>query len=179
MTLNDIPPLLPPHGEIPPTFWEQHGGWILLIAGAVLAVLFTITLLAQKRVRKSPPIEVLIRDELERLRRAPANGRALSQVSRCVRRYFVVAFALPQHELTTAEFIRAARQSNSLGAELTAELGGFLSSCDEAKFSPEPPPGALMHAEAATRGLALIEQGEARRAALSASETGTAASQKA
>src|SRR6516162_4252211 len=54
---DEIPPLSPPRGEIPPGFWEQYGAWAVL-GGAVLlvAVLFFIWRLT----RPKPPIIVPI-----------------------------------------------------------------------------------------------------------------------
>src|SRR4051794_5601334 len=35
---EEIPPLRPPQGEIPPTFWEQHGLLVVLLSLLLLAI---------------------------------------------------------------------------------------------------------------------------------------------
>lgn len=156
------PFLLPPHPELPPPFWEQHGLWVAL-AGLVLFALAALA--AWRRWRPKPPvvipIEVQTRRELEQLRGQPEDGRALSQVSRSLRHYLAVAFELAPEELTTSEFCRAAEASDKVGPDLAAQAGEFLRRCDELKFSPTASPRAL---DAAAHALELVERGEARRA---------------
>ena len=36
---DDIPPLRPPHAELPPTFWEQHGLWVIVAGSRSLLAL--------------------------------------------------------------------------------------------------------------------------------------------
>src|SRR5688572_28657989 len=60
--------LLPPHTEIPPTLWEQHGG--LLIFGAIIAVAavaLVLWLLLRSKPPVAVPIEIQTRHELEGL----------------------------------------------------------------------------------------------------------------
>ena len=161
---NDIPPLRPPHSELPPTLWEQHGVWIALLGGLLLALAaYAVWRWRRPRPTGIVPIEVQTREELERLRSEPENGRTLSQVSRCVRRYVAVAFRLPAGEFTTAEFCRAVAGQPEIGPEWAEALCGFLRQCDERKFAPAPPSTPLGAVERAAR---LVEQGEARRDAL-------------
>ena len=135
-----IPPLRPPHAEIPPTFWEQYGLWVilggLLLLALVCAVVWFLT-------RPKPPVivppEVQARQALEPLRQQPEDGVLLSRVSQILRHYVAAAFDLPPGELTTTEFCRAIAGHAEIGPELSAALSDFLRQCDQRKFSPLPP----------------------------------------
>jgi hypothetical protein len=107
------------------------------------------------------PIEIQVRRALEGLRQQGEDGRTLSEVSRWLRRYFIVAFGLPAEEMTTAEFCRLVRGREELGAELAGALAEFLRRCDELKFAPTQSAAPF---EVAARALQLVEVGEARRA---------------
>src|SRR5690349_7995909 len=50
---DNIPPLRPPRGEIPPSWWEQHGGWV--IAGGCFA-LVALAALIWWLTRPKPPV---------------------------------------------------------------------------------------------------------------------------
>jgi hypothetical protein len=165
---DDIPPLRPAHGEMPPTFWEQHGLWVVLGGVALLALAGAGVWLL---VRPKPPVAVAPEEQarraLEPLREKPEDGALLSRVSQVLRHYVTTAFNLPPEELTTAEFRRAIAGQDQIGPELSAALGEFLRQCDQRKFSPpakpEPPLGAVAQA------LKLIEQAQARCASLAPS----------
>jgi len=161
---NDIPPLRPPHGEIPPTFWEQYGLWIVL-SGFVLLALAAVGgwLLS----RPKPPAVVAPKEQalraLEPLRERSEDGALLSRVSQILRHYVTAVFDLRPEELTTAEFCRAMAGQDKIGPELSAALAEFLHQCDARKFAPPapaPPLGAVPQA------LKLIEQAQARLAAV-------------
>jgi hypothetical protein len=158
---NDIPTLRPAHAELPPTCWEQHGGWIALVICLLLALAAYVV---WRWLRPKPPvivpIEVQTRQELGRLRAEREDGRTLSSVSRCLRRYVATTFHLPTGELTTAEFCRAVASQNAIDPALAGGLGDFLRQCDELKFAPAQPSPPFGAAE---RALKLVEQGEARR----------------
>ncbi len=162
--LPPIPPLRPPHAELPPTFWEQHGLWVILLGVLVLLLLGTVIWFV---LRSRPPVlvppEVQARRALEPLRQKPEDGALLSQVSQVLRHYIAAAFNLPPQELTTTEFCRAVAADTRLGPELSTALADFLCQCDQRKFSPPapaPPLSAVAHA------LKLIDQAQARLAAL-------------
>ncbi len=161
-TTNDIPRLRPAYPELPPTFWDQYGGWVVVLGVVLLAlVAFSVWLLLRPKPAVIVPIEVQAREELEILRKQSEDGRTLSQVSRCLRRYMAVAFHLPTDELTTAEFCRAIGNQSEIDVDLASALREFLRRCDELKFAPaqpSPPFGAAEHA------LNLVERGEACRA---------------
>ncbi len=158
---NDIPPLRPPHAEIPPTFWEQHTTSVGMISFALLALIGIAIWFA---TRPKPPViippEVQARNELELLRDLPESGAVLSQVSQAVRRYFGAAFALPPGELTTAEFCQAIAGDDQIGSDLATATGDFLRRCDERKFAPDVPPQTP---GAADYALNLVEQAETHR----------------
>lgn len=160
----EIPELLPPRVEIPPTFWEQHGWWVL--AGGVLAAALGSTgiwlLLRPKPVASIPP-EVQARLQLEPLRQQPEDGAILSRVSQVLRHYIATAFSLPPEELTTTEFCRVITAAEQVGPELSQSVGEFLQECDRRKFAPSPPPQPV---QAVPRAFKLIEIAEGRRAQL-------------
>lgn len=156
-----IPPLRPPRGEMPPTFWEQHGAWIVaagLLGVALMgAAIWWLT-------RPKPPVVVppgaRARLALEPLRPLPEDGALLSRVSQIVRGYVAAAFDLPAGELTTTEFGRVLAAQERVGPELAAVISAFLQNCDRNKFeppAPRPPMGAVAEA------LRLVELAEARR----------------
>src|ERR1051326_690308 len=159
--LDTIPPLRPPRGEIPPTFWEQHGVWI--IAGgcfALLGVVAFVWWLARPKPPVVLPPEVQARQGIEEFLGQPESGLMLSRISQILRRYFVAAFALPAGELTTAEFCALITTQDQIGADLANTVVQFLRECDQRKFAPLAPQPPL---EAANRALALIESAEKRR----------------
>jgi hypothetical protein len=160
---DDIPPLCPPHAEIPPTFWEQHSLWIILCEVLVLVL---VCVAAWFLLRSRPPLivppEVQARQALEPLRQQPEDGLLISRVSQVLHRYVTGAFDLPPGELTTAEFCRAMASHAPIGPELSAALSDFLRQCDQRKFSPPAPAPPL---SAVPQALKLIELAEARRAA--------------
>lgn len=159
-----IPNLQPAHGEIQPTFWEQHGWWVILGAIFVLALLgLGIWLwLRPKPVVPVPPAQQA-RQTLQSLDGQPEDGVVLSRVSQVVRHYFGAAFGLPPGELTTAEFCRLLISRQDIGAPLSVPVTEFLRQCDERKFAPNASGAPLA---AVGRARQLIEQAEARRGAL-------------
>ncbi len=155
-----IPPLRPPRGELPPTFWEQHGAWI--VAGSLL-VLVVIGLAVWWLTRPKPPVVVppaaRARQALEPLRQLPEDGALLSRVSQILRGYISAVFNLPAGELTTTEFCRLLASQDRVGPDLAGAVTNFLQNCDRTKFeppTPHPPLGAVVEA------LRLVEQAQAR-----------------
>jgi hypothetical protein len=168
---DEIPALRPPHGEIGPEFWEQYGWWVMLWGALLLALICAVTwLLTRPKPPEVVPPEVLARAALEPLRQQPEDGALLSRVSQILRHYVAAAFDLPPGELTTAECCRAIAGQGQIGPELSAALSGFLRQCDQRKFSPPPPAPPL---SAVVQALQLIEQTQARRAALAQAATQT------
>jgi hypothetical protein len=164
---DEIPPLRPPHAEIPPTFWDQYSVWIILAGVLVVGLM---GLAAWFLSRPKPPIvvppEVLARKALEPLRQQVEDGALLSRVSQVLRHYVAAAFDLPPGEFTTAEFCGAITGHPLIGSELSAALSAFLRLCDQDKFSPPAPVPPL---SAVAQALKLIDQAEARRLALAQS----------
>jgi hypothetical protein len=156
--------LLPPRGEIPPSFWEQYGTWIVL--GAVLFLLllaFVVWLIIRPKPPVLVPYAVQARQELEPMRQLPEDGNLLSRTSQILRRYVAAMFGLPPGELTTTEFCQVILNDPKIGAELARETSEFLRGCDVRKFAPwpsEPPPGAV------SRALGIIDGAERRLAEL-------------
>ena len=156
--------LRPPHAELPPTLWEQHGTLIVVGAiGAGVGVALLLWLWLRPKAAAVVPIEVQTQRDLEGLRQREETGHTLSQVSGAVRRYFATAFELSSGEMTTTEISSAMATNEKFNPELTTKVRGFLRSCDEQKFSPAPAPGKIGAAET---GLELVRLGEERRALL-------------
>jgi len=169
---DEIPPLHPPHAEIPPTFWEQYGQWV--IVGCIIllvALAFAIWFLTRPRPPIIGPPEVTARKALAALQGQPEDGAVLSRVSQAIRRYVAAAFGMPPEELNTTEFCRSVEDHEQIGSALSAALAEFLRRCDERKFAPSPPAPAL---GAVARGFELIELAETRRAQLRAAAAATA-----
>lgn len=160
---DDAPPLLAPLPEIPPTFWEQYAVWVVT-GGSVLVGLMVLPIWwwMQPKPVVPVPIEIQTRRELEALGCAPENGQTLSKLSRCLRRYFAVAFELPPGEMTTTEFNRAFAVKGAADGELVEAVGEFLRRADEKKFAP----GAAGDSSATRQALELFERGERRRVEL-------------
>jgi hypothetical protein len=166
---NETLKLIPPHAELPPTFGEQYGAWVVVaVVGLLVLVGAVLWLILRPKPSIPVPIEILSRKELEVLRQRSEDGQVLSQVSRVLRRYFAGAFELPADELTTSEFCRVIAAHEKIGPELAARVGEFLQRCDELKFAPTSSPTQVV---AAVRALQLVELGEARRVHLRKLET--------
>jgi hypothetical protein len=158
---NALPALAPAYGEMPPTFWEQHG--TLVIAGGfafvILAALVLWKLFQPKLAVILPP-EILARAALAKLIGRPEDGKLLSDVSQILRRYVMAAFNFPAAELTTAEFCTALAGNDKIDTELADSISSFLRECDERKFSTSPAAAPL---NAAARALELIASAEKLR----------------
>jgi hypothetical protein len=158
---GEIPALRPPHAEIPPTFWEQHGAGVVVGVGLLLVLAcVAIWFLSRPKPPVVVPPEVQARQELELLGQRPEDGALLSQVSHILRHYLSAAFNLPAVELTTTEFCRTIAGHEQVGPDLSVALTEFLLQCDQRKFSPPTPAPPL---GVVTRALKLIDQAQARR----------------
>jgi hypothetical protein len=161
---DDSPKLLPPYGELPLTFWEQHG-LSVLIAGIVLAVIASCIVWWVRRPKPEPivPPEVRARAALTALLHQSEDGNLLSNVSQILRRYVIAAFELPPGEPTTSEFCRTIESNDNIGQELSAKLANFLRECDERKFSAQ---NLAEPMRAASSALELVDVAESHRAKL-------------
>jgi hypothetical protein len=156
-----IPPLRPPHAEIPPTFWEQHGLWVVIVGLLLLALVgVAVWFLTRPKPPVVVPPDFQARQALEPLRQQPEDGVLLSRVSQILRHYVAAAFGMPPAELTTAEFCRAMADHAEIGPELSTALSQFLHHCDQRKFSPSAPAEPF---SAVAQAFKLIDQTEARR----------------
>jgi hypothetical protein len=161
---NTVPKLLPPYGELPPSFWEQHTATV--VVGATAAALLIgcgIWLALRPKPKPLIPPEVQARTALHNLLHRPEDGALLSQVSQILRRYVLAAFGLPPAEATTTEFCQLIRGNDRIGAELATTLETFLRRCDDRKFAPAATGSPLNGAAGA---LELVTQGENRLAQL-------------
>jgi hypothetical protein len=163
-TNGEIPALRPPHAELAPTYWEQHGVAVVVCVGLFLALVgVALWFLTRPKPPVVVPPEVLARKALEPLGQRPEDGALLSQVSHILHQYVTVAFHLPPIELTTAEFCRAIAGHEQVGPELSNALSEFLLKCDQRKFSPPAPAPPL---NVVNQTLKLIDQAQARQIAL-------------
>jgi hypothetical protein len=155
-----IPPLRPPKPELPPTYWELNGFWVMAGSVALLTVVVAaLSFLTRRKPIPAPVPAVKARDALEPLAATPETGPVLSRVSQALKQYFRDTFGLPQHELTTTEFSRLVAEDGRFGDPLAAHVTDFLRRCDARKFAPRPPEGS----GAAREALRLVDEGETRR----------------
>src|ERR1051326_1700532 len=102
---DDLPQLRPPRAEIPPSFWENYGVWV--IAGCILLVAL-IGVAVWPLTRPKPPIMIAppirAKQTLEPLLTKAENGLVLSQVSQALRHYAIEAFGLPPVDQTSMDF---------------------------------------------------------------------------
>ena len=157
---NTLLILAPPDGEMPPTFWEQHGTAILLGGIALIALA---GLILWKRFQPAPAVvltpEAVARQALEKLQGRREDGQVLSESSQILRRYFGAVLELPSAEMTTAEFCAALTAHDKIGGDLAQSAANLLSVCDKDKFSPKtivPPINAV------SRVHELVSRSEAR-----------------
>jgi hypothetical protein len=169
---NTLPALAPPYGELPPTFWEQHGTSSALAGLGLIALVGSgLWLFLRPKPKTVIPPEVEALEALEKLRQQTEDGEVLSRVSQVVRNYFIAAFQLAPGELTTTEFSHELARCEKINSELSTAAADFLRSCDDRKFSTTT---GLTRLDAANRALNLIEKAEQRRAQLhQAAETQT------
>ena len=161
---NTLSALLPPYGELPPTFTEQHGTFIIFGGLGIIALAaFGCWLIFRPKPKVIIPPEVQARQSLEILREQPEDGVILSRIPQVLRNYFIAAFQLVPGEFTTAEFSRTLASCDRINPELAAAAAEFLRDCDAHKFSATAGPAKL---EAANRALNLVEQAEQHRAQL-------------
>jgi len=160
---DEIPPLIPARPELPPTFWEQHGTWVVAGAG-LLVVLFggALWLLRRPRLPVAVPPAVQARQALEPLKGRAEDGLVLSSVSQILHHYVTAEFELPAGELTTTEFCGVLVRLDRMGPQLSAPLTEFLRECDRRKFAPGAAP--LEPFGAVDQAFRFIEQCEARLA---------------
>jgi len=157
------PPLLrPPHPELSPTFWELHGGQIILTGVLVLVLVLLIILWAYRsRPIVVDPPGVTARRALEKLRGRAEDGALIVEVSRILKRFVLAALNLPpEQEQTTAEFRNFLKAGPQFRPDLAEDVGDFLRRCDEWKFAPSRPAPQL---NAVPRALELVERVEASR----------------
>jgi hypothetical protein len=160
--LGPIPPLRPPRSEIPPSFWEQHGLWIVAGSLGFLALIGGLVWrLSRPRAARLMAPALLARQALEQLQQRPENGVVLSWVSQILRHYLNRAFGLPPEELTTAEFCDLIAKNEKIGPGLAADIDQFLRACDERKFAASLSENSL---GASVQALKLIDRAEARLA---------------
>ncbi len=161
---NDIPPLRPPRKEMPPTYWEQKGGLVVVSGVGLLgAILAGIWFARRVRPQVTVPAEVQARAALETVRGQPETGGVLSAISQNLRHYITAAYNLPAQELTTTEFCEVIAHNESIGPKLADAISEFLRRGDQRKFALSAERAPL---EAVPQAFKLIEMSEARRAEL-------------
>src|SRR5204862_5572803 len=111
------------HAEIPPTFWEQYGQWVV-VGCIVLAVVMCLAIwfLTRPKPPQVVPAEIQAREAFEKLRAKPEDGALLSRVSQILRGYVTAAFDLPAGELTTTEFCQQIAENPRIGQELSRAI---------------------------------------------------------
>ena len=132
-----------PKRDLPPLSWKLVG-----ICGAILAAFALVVALAYLAIRKirtmvrvhrMSPIERAMY-ELEQLLKKGLPGRGFYkdfyvELTMVVRRYIERRHDVRAPNLTTDEFLRAARENPAFTREAIAELKNFLESADMVKFA--------------------------------------------
>lgn len=132
-----------PKRDLPPLSWKLVG--ICAAALAVLAAIAAIIYLVVRKIRmmvrihRMSPIERAMY-ELEQLLKKGLPGRGFYkdfyvELTMVVRRYIERRHAVRAPNLTTDEFLRAARENPAFTREAIAELKNFLESADMVKFA--------------------------------------------
>ena len=132
-----------PKRDLPPLSWKLVG--ICAAALAVLAAIAAIAYLVIRKIRmmvrihRMSPIERAMY-ELEQLLKKGLPGRGFYkdfyvELTMVVRRYIERRHAVRAPNLTTDEFLRAARENPAFTREAIAELKNFLESADMVKFA--------------------------------------------
>lgn len=157
---NALPTLLPPYGELPPTFWEAHTTAVINCGGLIFLAAFTIwMLLRPKPIRAASLGETAIRS-LEQLRSHPEDGRLLSEVSQIMKRYVGSVFGFAGGEMTTAEFSAVLANHPECDAQFAATIANLLQRCDRDKFAVHTNAPPL---NAASQALRLVQFSEQNR----------------
>jgi hypothetical protein len=173
---SDLPAssLNPPRGEIPPSLWEQHGGWI--IAGSILALAIIascVWFLTRPKPEEKEACVVTARRDLQALIDKEEDSTLLVRTSQILHRYIAASFSMPGDQMTTREFCDGMFKNSELGVELARETSEFLQRCDVKKFAPAPPKGSL---SAVATALAIVDRAEQRLAHLHQSAVAAGAS---
>ena len=132
-----------PERDLPPLSWKLVG--ICAAALAVLAAILAIVYLVVRKIRtmvrihRMSPIERAMY-ELELLLKKGLPGRGFYkdfyvELTMVVRRYIERRHAVRAPNLTTDEFLSAARENPAFTREAIAELKNFLESADMVKFA--------------------------------------------
>jgi hypothetical protein len=162
---DEIPPLRPPHAELPPSLWERYGlAIIVLLVGLMVVLGIFVWIITRPKPAALIPPAIRARRELEPLANRAEDGAVLSRVSQVLRHYVAAAFGLPPGEITTAEFCRALIPLDKMGPPVSVPLTDFLRECDRRKFAPNV--GGSNPPEAVSRALGFIDACETRLAQL-------------
>ena len=132
-----------PKRDLPPLSWKLVGICAAILAGvllvAAIAYLVIRKIRTMVRIHRMSPIERAMY-ELEQLLKKGLPGRGFYkdfyvELTMVVRRYIERRHAVRAPNLTTDEFLRAARENPAFSREAIAELKNFLESADMVKFA--------------------------------------------
>jgi len=132
-----------PRRDLPPLSWKMAGACAAILAGvllvAAMAYLVIRKIRTMVRIHRMSPIERAMY-ELDQLLKKGLPGRGFYkdfyvELTMVVRRYIERRHAVRAPNLTTDEFLRAARENPAFSREAIAELKNFLESADMVKFA--------------------------------------------
>ena len=132
-----------PKRDLPPLSWKLVGICAAILAGvlllAAIAYLIVRKIRTMVRIHRMSPIERAMY-ELEQLLKKGLPGRGFYkdfyvELTMVVRRYIERRHAVRAPNLTTDEFLRAARDNPAFTREAITELKNFLESADMVKFA--------------------------------------------
>jgi hypothetical protein len=153
-----IPELRPPRSELAPNVETKPDLRPWFIGTGIIAVLAAVLAsIPRRQTPPPPPPYVVARKKLDTLGGTGANADELIRV---FRDYLLDAFNIPARGATTAELLHWLSAHPRWDTQLEPETTALLDSCDEAKFSPVPPPQSPISTEGV---LALISRIEGRR----------------
>ncbi len=134
---------LDPKRDLPPLSWKLAGVCAAILSGvlllAAIAYLVIRKIRTMVRIHRMSPIERAMY-ELEQLLKKGLPGRGFYkdfyvELTMVVRRYIERRHAVRAPNLTTDEFLRAARENPAFTPDSIAELKNFLESADMVKFA--------------------------------------------
>lgn len=154
-----IPELRPPRTELPPSVEKKRDLRPWFIGTGIVAVLAAVLAsIPRRQSPPPPPAYVVARRKLDAL---GTSGVKPDESVRIFRNYLLEAFNIPARGATNDELLHWLSAHPRWDTQLAAETSALLDSCEEAKFSPAPPPEPPTSAEGV---LSLISRIEGRRA---------------
>lgn len=136
--ITQPPKMIPPKGEILPSFWESYG-WLaaLLISAFALILVF----ISRKRVPApfvTPSPDAIARQRLAELPNRPSTPEDALKIAHALREYLIAVFFITGEAMTTEELLPLLARQRGLAPNLLAQIETLLRDCDHIAFSTAP-----------------------------------------